>query len=66
MDSSDVYEQVRKYYSAASQSTSVPYSKTVARSFGYSKEELASVSEDANLGLSCGNPLAISNVKEVN
>lgn len=65
MDSSDVYEQVRKHYTAASQSTNVSYSKTIAKSFGYSEEELASISEDANLGLSCGNPLALASVKEV-
>ncbi|KAB2574651.1 putative arsenite methyltransferase [Lasiodiplodia theobromae] len=64
MDSSEIYEQVRKHYTAASQSTNASYSKTVAKSFGYSEEELASISEDANLGLSCGNPLAIASVKE--
>ena len=37
----------------------------VAREFGYSKEELDSIPKDANLGLSCGNPLALANVKEV-
>ncbi|MDH3272301.1 MAG: arsenite methyltransferase [Gemmatimonadota bacterium] len=32
----------------------------VGRSIGYSDEELASLPEDANLGLGCGNPTAIA------
>jgi SAM-dependent methyltransferase len=37
---------------------------TVARVSGYSNEELSSIPEDANLGLSCGNPVAIASLKE--
>jgi arsenite methyltransferase len=36
----------------------------VAEAFGYSAEELASVPADSNLGLSCGNPLALASLKE--
>jgi SAM-dependent methyltransferase len=36
---------------------------TKARDIGYSDEELAAVPEGANLGLGCGNPLAISAMK---
>ncbi|KAK0615686.1 S-adenosyl-L-methionine-dependent methyltransferase [Bombardia bombarda] len=64
MDSSDIYDQVSKHYSAASQITSVKYGETVAKSFGYSEEELANIPEGANLGLSCGNPLAITSLRE--
>ncbi|MDD3487704.1 MAG: arsenite methyltransferase [Candidatus Moranbacteria bacterium] len=35
----------------------------IAKSIGYSKEEINSVSE-ANLGLGCGNPVAMSKIKE--
>ncbi|KYK33191.1 MAG: arsenite S-adenosylmethyltransferase [Thermoplasmatales archaeon SG8-52-3] len=35
----------------------------IARSIGYSNEEI-SIASDANLGLGCGNPVAISNIKE--
>jgi len=35
----------------------------IARSIGYSDEELKTAGE-ANLGLGCGNPVAISNIKE--
>jgi arsenite methyltransferase len=31
---------------------------------GYSNEEMASVPEGANLGLGCGNPLAVASLKE--
>ena len=36
---------------------------TKARNIGYSDEELAAVPEGANLGLGCGNPLAIAAMK---
>lgn len=65
MDSSKIYEEVREHYSSASRSTSVKYGEAVAKSFGYSADELANIPEDANLGLSCGNPLAIASLKEV-
>jgi SAM-dependent methyltransferase len=38
----------------------VPDLNTKARDIGYSDEELAAVPEGANLGLGCGNPLAIA------
>lgn len=65
MDSSkQIYEKVREHYSAASRTTSVKYGETVAKSFGYSEAELAAIPEGANLGLSCGNPLAIASIRE--
>lgn len=38
----------------------------VSIAVGYSKEELASVPEGANLGLGCGNPVAIASLKKGN
>lgn len=35
----------------------------VAAAFGYSDDELASLPPEANMGLSCGNPLAIASLK---
>lgn len=64
METTEIYNQVREHYSAASRTTSVKYGETVARSFGYTQEELANIPQDANLGLSCGNPLAITSLKE--
>lgn len=37
----------------------------IARAFGYSAEDLSSLPEKTNLGLSCGNPVGFANVKEV-
>jgi len=64
MESSKIYDQVREHYSSASRSASVKYGEAVAKSFGYSADELANIPKDANLGLSCGNPLAIASLKE--
>lgn len=36
----------------------------ISESVGYSKEELASVPEEANLGLGCGNPVRTADLKE--
>jgi SAM-dependent methyltransferase len=37
--------------------------RAVAEAFGYSPAELASIPAEANLGLSCGNPLAFASLK---
>lgn len=37
----------------------------IARAFGYAQEELTAIPDRANLGLSCGNPFALANLKEV-
>lgn len=39
-------------------------SKKLATGIGYTDEELAVLPEGANMGLSCGNPTAIANLKE--
>jgi hypothetical protein len=36
----------------------------IAKVSGYSDEELSAIPEDANLGLSCGNPVAIASLRE--
>ncbi|KAL2161890.1 hypothetical protein VTH06DRAFT_7674 [Thermothelomyces fergusii] len=65
MDSAEaLYDKVREHYTAASRGTSAEYSEAVAKSFGYSADELANIPQAANLGLSCGNPLAIASLKE--
>ncbi|KAK1755610.1 S-adenosyl-L-methionine-dependent methyltransferase [Echria macrotheca] len=63
MDSAQIYNQVHEHYSAASKGTTAQYSEAIAKSFGYSPEELANIPEGANLGLSCGNPLAITSLR---
>ena len=37
--------------------------EAVAKAFGYSPEELAAIPAEANMGLSCGNPLATANLR---
>jgi arsenite methyltransferase len=65
MDASSIYNAVHTRYSAtANSSTPNQHASTVARAFGYSAEELASIPSDSNLGLSCGNPLALASLKE--
>ena len=37
--------------------------RAVAEAFGYSREQLASIPDEANMGLSCGNPTAFAGLK---
>ena len=65
MNANEVYRAVQDRYSAASRGTvDSTYASAIAESFGYSKEELETIPKDANLGLSCGNPLVIAGLKE--
>ncbi|SPO06211.1 related to arsenic methyltransferase Cyt19 [Cephalotrichum gorgonifer] len=64
MESSEIYDQVNKRYGSAVRSKTGQYEQTVATAFGYTEEELTDVPEGANLGLSCGNPFAIANLRE--
>ena len=38
-------------------------SEAIAAAFGYSTSDLTSIPDGANMGLSCGNPLALANVR---
>ncbi|KAI9701984.1 MAG: hypothetical protein M1836_001328 [Candelina mexicana] len=66
MDSSQKYQIVKDGYSQyARQDQSTAYSQKVATAFGYSLEDLSSIPEGANLGLSCGNPLGTAKLQKV-
>jgi arsenite methyltransferase len=66
MDSAQIYQAVSAGYTAAATShVDANYASKVASSVGYSEEELKDVPGEANLGLSCGNPHVIANLKEV-
>jgi SAM-dependent methyltransferase len=41
-----------------------PTAKAISKTIGYSDEEMGSVPEGANLGLGCGNPVALASLKE--
>jgi ribosomal protein L11 methylase PrmA len=66
MDTREIYDAVLDRYSVLDEvaESKGAYSKSVARSFGYTEDELASIPAQANLGLSCGNPLAIASLRE--
>ncbi|EPQ54352.1 NAD P-binding protein [Gloeophyllum trabeum ATCC 11539] len=58
-------ETVQEAYSAkAREGVDSKYANTVAAAFGYSADELRSIPAEANLGLSCGNPVAAATIKE--
>jgi arsenite methyltransferase len=65
MDSTTIYNHVHTRYSATARTDSpTDHVQTVARAFGYSAEDLASIPSASNLGLSCGNPLALASLKQ--
>src|SRR3954471_21052213 len=55
-----------KYGAVAASSLSSEHEgvRNVARAFGYTAEELSSIPAEANMGLSCGNPTALANLRE--
>ncbi|KAI4191096.1 MAG: hypothetical protein L6R41_000317 [Letrouitia leprolyta] len=66
LDPKTVYAGVQEHYgsTAKNNNTDSDYGARVASAFGYSKEELTNAPAESNLGLSCGNPLAIANLRE--
>jgi SAM-dependent methyltransferase len=76
MDSKDIKEMVKdRYGRIAKQGTSCCGSSTsccggpdlvqiMSKEIGYSDKELKAVPDGANLGLGCGNPLALSSIRE--
>jgi SAM-dependent methyltransferase len=48
----------------ASCSCSTPTSEEIGRKIGYTEKDINSVPEGANLGLGCGNPIALASLKE--
>jgi tRNA A58 N-methylase Trm61 len=64
MESNEIYDQVNRRYGSITKSSTGQYEQTVAKAFGYTEEELAGIPEGANLGLSCGNPIALARLRE--
>jgi len=65
--SENTKDAVRRGYGAVAQaglSSKQPGIKGIANAFGYSNDELASIPAEANMGLSCGNPVAMASIKE--
>ncbi len=70
MDKEKTQKVVREAYGKIAQNkeggecgTCGPDATAFAKSIGYSAEELRAIPEEANLGLSCGNPTAIASLK---
>ena len=64
--SEEILDQVQQKYGAvAASQLSGEHAgvRAVARAFGYTAEELASIPAEANLGLSCGNPTAFARLR---
>ncbi len=62
-----IKEAVREGYGAVARqgvSQQAGAADVVAKAFGYTNEELASLPQDANLGLSCGNPTALASLRQ--
>lgn len=65
--SEEIIDAVRANYGAVAQrglSSEQRGVRAVAEAFGYTAEELTSIPAEANMGLSCGNPTAIANLRE--
>lgn len=63
----DTTDTVREKYAAVARgdlSTRDAGVRSVAQAFGYSSEELTAIPAEANMGLSCGNPVAVANLRE--
>jgi SAM-dependent methyltransferase len=64
--SDPIVELVRSKYASIAQSSLSGQSegiRGVAEAFGYSREELAAIPAEANMGLSCGNPTAFASLR---
>ena len=73
MESKKVKEFVKKRYGEIAQTDETcccsssccgPSTKEIAKEIGYSKTELENIPDSAILGLGCGNPVALANLKE--
>lgn len=69
MEANTKYNLVEEHYSAhvnklTSDNTLTDYNQEVAASFGYSLDDLKTIPTESNLGVSCGNPLSLANLKE--
>jgi arsenite methyltransferase len=67
--SSDTYNLVQSRYGDIAKQTVTTQQhekeEQIARAFGYSAEDLGSLPEKTNLGLSCGNPVGFANMRKV-
>ena len=64
-----IYDSVRELYGQVARQENSQRGReryaTIAAAFGYAADDLAALPDGANLGVSCGNPLAVAGLKEV-
>ena len=65
MDTQTIYNSVQEHYSTIAKRSEQDNIERIAKHFGYDAEEMDSIVSESNLGLSCGNPLAIASMKPV-
>ena len=66
MAAQDIGKAVRDGYGAVARSGLSSHDEgiaSIARAFGYSDDELDSIPAEANMGLSCGNPVAMASIR---
>lgn len=66
MTDKKLIDEVRDNYANVARSSLTNESdavRSVASAFGYSEEELNAIPDSANMGLSCGNPVALASLK---
>ncbi len=67
MNNQDILKAVQDQYGVVARSGLSNESaavRSVAQAFGYTADELASLPPQANMGLSCGNPVALAGLRE--
>lgn len=69
MQSTDIYQLVQSRYGELAERPSTTDQErpeeNVAKAFGYEASDLAAIPHEANLGVGCGNPLAVANIRQV-
>lgn len=67
MSERTIIDDVREQYAGVAKGTLSNEStavRSIASAFGYSEDELNQLPTEANMGLSCGNPLALAGIRE--
>lgn len=60
-----MYRGVQEHYIALAKASKQNNERQIAEHFGYDAKDLSQIPEESNLGVSCGNPLAIATLEGV-
>jgi arsenite methyltransferase len=58
-----IQQEIRRRYGEAAGATDAGSAETLARAAGYREDDLAAVPDGTNLGLGCGNPVALATLR---